>query len=181
MSKDVTVIAKRYATALYEVATEAELLAFEEELRVVKEVMMNNTELQKILTHPKISSAQKKQLVQDSMGTAISKPVLNTLFLLIDRNRSSLIAEMADQFIQLANDTRGVAEAVVTSVRLLSEDEKAKLAATFAQKVGKKQLRIENKIDPSLIGGIKIRIKNTIFDGSISGKLERMERQLATV
>ncbi|SDN60531.1 ATP synthase F1 subcomplex delta subunit [Fictibacillus solisalsi] len=180
MSKDLTVIAKRYASALYEVVGQENLEQSEAELRVVKDVMESNRDIQKLLNHPKISVEQKKQIVKESLGTDISKPVLNTILLLIDRSRENIIAEMAGQFIELANESRGIAEATVYSVRLLSQDERTRLEETFAKRVGKQHLRIENIIDQSLVGGMRIRIGNRIFDGSIRGKLERIERQLAT-
>ena len=85
---------------------------------------------------------------------------------------------MADEFIQLANDERGIAEAKVISTRALTETEHEALSSTFAAKVGKKSLRIENIVDSNLLGGIKVRIGNRIFDGSLRGKLERLEHQL---
>lgn len=98
--------------------------------------------------------------------------------ILIDRHREDYIAEMADHFIELANDERGIAEAKVYSVRPLTEAESEALSSVFASKVGKQSLRIENIVDSNLLGGIKLRIGNRIFDGSLRGKLERMERQL---
>ncbi|MDN4071594.1 F0F1 ATP synthase subunit delta [Fictibacillus terranigra] len=179
MSKDLTVIAKRYASALFEVAGKENLDKAEAELRLVKSIMEQNHDIERILNHPQISEQQKKQIVKDIIGTDISASVLNTVFLLIDRNRQGLITEMAGQFIELANESRGIADATVYSVRLLSEDEKRQLEETFAKRVGKQRLRIENIIDQSLVGGVRIRIGNRIFDGSVRGKLERIERQLA--
>jgi F-type H+-transporting ATPase subunit delta len=66
----------------------------------------------------------------------------------------------------------------VYSTRPLTEAEQQALSATFAAKVGKQSLRIENIVDTNLLGGIKLRIGNRIFDGSLRGKLERLERQL---
>ncbi|MGC4377375.1 F0F1 ATP synthase subunit delta [Fictibacillus sp. Mic-4] len=179
MSKDQSVIAKRYALALFEVVRANNLEQVEDELRLIKEVFRSNKDLLKILNHPKISTADKKELVKTTFGAALSAPVMNTIFLLIDRNRHNMITEMVSHFIVLANEAENIAEAKVYSVRPLTEKEKEELEATFAARVGKAKLRIENIVDPSLIGGIKVRIGNRIFDGSISGKLERIERQLA--
>ncbi|MFC7371528.1 F0F1 ATP synthase subunit delta [Fictibacillus iocasae] len=180
MSKDLAVVAKRYALALFDIAGTENLEKTADELRLVKSVISSNKDLMKVLAHPKVTTSQKKELVKDSIGAELSTPVMNTLFLLVDRNRISLIGEMADQFINLANDAQGVADAKVYSVRPLSADETAELEKTFTARLGKK-LRIENIIEPSLIGGMKIRIGNRIFDGSVSGKLDRIERQLASV
>ena len=87
---------------------------------------------------------------------------------------------MAADFVELVNDEQSVAEAKVYTIRPLTEEERAGVSSVFAAKVGKKSLKIENIVDRDLIGGMKLRIGNRIFDGSISGKLNRLERQLLT-
>lgn len=170
--------AKRYALALFQLAQEQSLLdQVEEELRAVKEVVTRNPDLKAILNSPKISKEKKKEMLTEAFGTA-NKYVLNTIMLLVDRHREGEIAGMVDSFITLANDARGIAEAKVYSVRPLTDAENQALSAAFAAKVGKKSLRIENVVDSNLLGGIKLRIGNRIFDGSLRGKLERLERQL---
>ncbi|GIN63050.1 ATP synthase subunit delta [Robertmurraya siralis] len=171
-------VAKRYATALFQLSKEHQLLdQMEAELRVVKEVVADNAELHAVLKSPKLPIEQKKEILK----TAFSKMntfVLNTLMLLIERHREDEIAAIADEFIQLANEERGIAEAKVFTTRPLTEAERAALSSTFAKKVGKSALRINNIVDSNLLGGVKIRIGNRIFDGSLSGKLERLERKL---
>ncbi len=178
MSKGI--VAKRYALALFQLAKEQQTLdQTEAELRVVKQVFSSNKEFMTFLTSPKITVENKKQIVKDAFSTS-SQAVLNTLFLLIDRHRETIVTDVVDQFIELANDERGIAEAQVFSVRPLTEAEEAGVSAVFAKNVGKSALRIQNFIDKSLIGGVKVRIGNRIYDGSVSGKLERLERNLIT-
>lgn len=171
-------VANRYAYALFQLAKEKQLLEpMEEELRVVREVVSANTGLNTVLKSPKVSKQEKEQLIRKAFS-AVNPYVLNTLLILIDRHREEHIAHVADQFITLANVEKGIAEATVVSTRLLTEEESKALSSTFAAKVGKKSLRIENKVDSNLLGGVKVRIGNRIFDGSLQGKLERLERQL---
>ncbi|MCA1032101.1 F0F1 ATP synthase subunit delta [Bacillus timonensis] len=172
------IVGKRYAIALFQIAKEQNTLEqFETELRTVKQVFSGNRELQAMLSNPKLTNEAKKTMINEAF-TSLSPMVLNTLSLLIDRHREDIIDEVAEEFITIANDERGIADAKVYSTRPLSEDEKKSLSAVFAQKVGKSSLRIENIIDKNLIGGLKLRIGNRIFDGSVSGKLERLEREL---
>ena len=98
--------------------------------------------------------------------------------LLIERHREDEISDVADHFVNMANDARGIAEAKVYSIRPLTDAECEALSSSFAVKVGKKSLRIDNIVDTNLLGGIKLRIGNRIFDGSLRGKLDRLERQL---
>jgi len=171
-------VAKRYALALFRLAKEHQLLdQMENELRVVKEVVKDNGDLGAVLKSPKLTNEKKKEIVKEAFSGA-SIYVLNTLMILIDRHREDYIEAVADYFIEFANDERGIAEALVYTTRPLTEAEKQALSSTFAAKVGKQSLRIENIVDTNLLGGIKLRIGNRIFDGSLRGKLERLERQL---
>lgn len=172
-------VSKRYASALFDIAVEtSQINEIEEELTVLKEVFRNEAGLQEVLSHPKISAAKKKELIQQSFG-ALSESVLHTIFLLIDRRRSSIVPDLTDEFIKLANQARQTEDAVVYSVKPLTEAEMLSLSQVFAKKAGIASLRIRNEVQTDLIGGIKVRIGNRIYDGSVSGKLERMERQLA--
>ena len=104
--------------------------------------------------------------------------VQNTLLIMIERHRTDSIAEMAQEFIELANNAKSVAEATVYTVRPLTDSESEAVSSVFAAKVGKRTLKITNIADSSILGGIKLRIGNRIFDGSVNGKLERLRRQL---
>src|SRR5690606_7724310 len=103
---------------------------------------------------------------------------VNTLLLLLDRHRQDFIVDTIDTYIFLANEERGIADAIVHSIRPLKEDEKEAISSVFAAKVAKRSLNIENKIDKDLLGGIKIEIGNLIYDGSLRHKLDHLERSL---
>ncbi|MCY7700173.1 F0F1 ATP synthase subunit delta, partial [Bacillus safensis] len=109
----------------------------------------------------------------------VSTYVLHTMYLLIDRGRTNIFSEMTSEFVKLANRTKQIDDAIVYSVKPLSGAEIQSLSEVFAKKAGVTSLRVENVIDKDLIGGVKIRIGNRIYDGSVSGKLSRIERQLA--
>jgi F-type H+-transporting ATPase subunit delta len=171
-------VAKRYALALFQLSKENNLLdQMEEELRVVKQVINNSSDLTSVLKSPKVSIEKKKEIIKDSFSK-VNPFVLNTLMILIDRHREDQIAEVSDRFVELANEERGIADAKVYTIRPLTNEEREALSVSFAAKVGKKSLRIENIIDSELLGGIKLRIGNRIFDGSLRGKLDRLERKL---
>jgi F-type H+-transporting ATPase subunit delta len=173
-----SIVAKRYALALFQIAKEQQLLGVVgEELRVVKEVMQYNTELKAVLNSSKLTIVKKKEIIQTAFAS-VNVYVLNTLLILIDRHREDQIVEVANQFFELADEEMGVAEAEVYSTRELTDAEREAISATFAAKIGKKSLRIENIVDSELLGGVKLRIGNRIYDGSLRGKLDRLERKL---
>lgn len=173
-----SLVARRYALALLSIAKENQLLGvIEEDLRVVKEVVLYNPEFKAVLKSSKLSIDKKKEILTIAFAS-VNVYVLNTLLILIDRHREDQIAEVANEFIQLANDEAGIAEAEVQSTRALTDSERDALSAVFAAKIGKKSLKIENIVDSNLLGGLRLRIGNRIYDGSLRGKLDRLERKL---
>ncbi|MDA1476683.1 F0F1 ATP synthase subunit delta [Bacillus changyiensis] len=172
-------VSKRYAAALFEIALESKIVnQIEEELIVIKQLFSDHKELGIVLGHPKVPADQKKKILKDSLET-VSTAVLHTLYLLIDRSRTSIVPDLVDEYIKKANLYRKTEDAIVYSVKPLSESEITSFSQVFAKKVGATSLRVRNEVKPDLIGGVKIRIGNRIFDGSVSGKLARIERQLA--
>ncbi|MCM3726697.1 F0F1 ATP synthase subunit delta [Neobacillus cucumis] len=173
-----TMVAKRYASALFQITNEQQILnQVEEDLRVVKEVLEYNLDLKAVLKSSKLTIDKKKEIVKNAFSS-VNLYVLNTVLLLIDRHREDQIVEVTDQFLELANEAKGIADAEVYSARELTDAERDALSATFAAKIGKKSLRIENIVDSNLLGGIRLRIGNRIYDGSLRGKLDRLERKL---
>ena len=170
--------AKRYALALFQLAQEHNQLAHvEEDLREVKAVFKENGDLQAMLASPKLTIDRKKELIRELFGKA-NPFVVNTLQVLIDRKRINETVEVANEFATLSNEEQGIADAKVYSTRPLTDDERMSISTAFAKKIGKQSLRIENEIDPSLLGGIRVQIGNNIFDSSISAKLDRLKKQL---
>lgn len=172
------VVAERYGLALYQLAKEqGQVSKWEEEIRLVRKAVKDNPDLITLLSSPNLTIQQKKD-VANEVFNKLSPSIVHTIMLLIDRDRQDLIIDVADSFIANANEDQGVAEATVYSVRALTAAETKTISATFAAKVGRRSLDIENVVDSELLGGIKIRIGNRIFDGSLSGQLDRLAKTL---
>lgn len=174
------IVAKRYAEALFQLGKQKDTFEqYIEEFSIVRDTFRENEQLYTFLKHPKISNEEKKQFITTVFG-GLHTDVQNTLQLLIEKKRITIAPSMVDHFIAMVNDAKGIAEATVYSVRPLSDDEQESLGKTFAARFNKKSVHLQNKVDPALIGGLKIQVGNTIFDGTVQGKLQRMERNFAT-
>lgn len=174
------VIAERYAEALFQLANEKqrteELL---ESSQVVRDVFRDNPKLGAFLSHPSVSGDKKNQFLGTVFG-GIERDILHTVKLLVERHRTDIIPAVMHAFVQKVNDAKGIAEAQVYTARKLTDDTLGKLESVFAKRFGKESLHLENVVDPSVIGGVKVRIGNTIYDGSLSGKLNRMKREIVS-
>ena len=174
------IVAKRYADALFQLGKEKNTLEqLVTEFQVVLEVFESNEQLDTFLMHPKVDNTKKKDLIAE-VFKGMQPDVVHTIKLLVDRHRITAIPAIIEQFISLVNDAKGIADATVYSVRDLTDAEKRDLEQTFARKLGKTGLVLKNVVDPSIIGGVKIRIGNTIYDGTISNKLNRISRSIVS-
>ncbi|GEN34441.1 MULTISPECIES: F0F1 ATP synthase subunit delta [Aneurinibacillus] len=171
-------VAKRYARALYEVASEQQAIdTTETELTQITDIIKQSDELKMLLTHPKVTAQEKKEMVNDLFAGKVSETTLNFLNLLLERGREDELNDIAKHFVNLSNEERGYADATVITAKPLTEAEVQKVAEQFGQKVNKK-LRVKAKVDPSIIGGIIVRIGDRLYDGSIKGKLARFTQQI---
>jgi len=173
-----TVVAKRYAKALFQAAQDKGLVAeTESQLKLIVDVVESDAQLRAFLTAPNITLSTKKQTLLQAFGTEVSPVVLNTVFLLIERGREGELAAVLAAYLQVAGDALGRSDARVTSSAPLSDEEIAKLAEKFGALLGKK-IRVTNTVDPELLGGVTVRIGDTLYDGSLKGKLERLNKTL---
>ncbi|RCW77431.1 F0F1 ATP synthase subunit delta [Saliterribacillus persicus] len=173
-------VAKRYAEALFQIGKEKETLDhLEPELLTVKEVFESNDAFLKYLQHPQVELEKKKQLLRTAFD-GFSSDVLNTLSLLVDRHNQAIVPEVIEHFITLKNELQKVAVATVYTVRELTEEEQVSLKKVFVQRLEVKEVKINQVIDSTVLGGVRIKIGNTVYDGTLKGKLDRLERQIVT-
>lgn len=171
-------ISKRYAEALFQLAEEKKITeAMESELLIVQEVFQQNQNFVLFLENPAFDGNKKKQLIDEAFRD-FSQEVLNTLKLLVDRHHEEIVPEIVDAFVAFVNKAKAIQPATVYSVRALSEQEQEQLADVFQEKLHIANIKLKNVIDPDLIGGVKLRIGNTVYDGSVKGKLERIEKNI---
>ena len=177
MSRDL-VVAKRYAKALFELASEQKIVSeVEAQLKLVSGALEQDEAIQKFLSLPSIEPKKKVALLQSAFGDKVSSVVLNTIELLINRGRQDVIGAVYAAFTKIAGDALGQAHATVYTAQQLSAEELAGVAAQFGQITGK-TIIAEQVAQPDLLGGIQVRIGDRLYDGSLSGKLDRLQKSL---
>lgn len=171
-------VAKRYAQALFEVASEKQQIDLvEQELDQVKQLFNDNPAFLQFLQHPQISGGAKKKEVNTIFQGKLSEVTINFLNLLIDKKREEIFPSIPQYFTEKANEARGLVDAVVISVKPLSEEEKQGIADSF-KKLLNKEVRVTNQIDNAIMGGVVVQVGDRVYDGSIAGKLNRLQQSL---
>ncbi|UHA75661.1 F0F1 ATP synthase subunit delta [Paenibacillus sp. 481] len=173
-----TVVAKRYAKALFELAQERQAVAeTEQQLKLIAELLHANRELKLLLTSPNVNLADKSSVLKGALQGHVSDFVLNTLDMLIERGRIHALQDVANSYVRIAGAAIGLVDAEVTSAYALSEEEKQVVAFQFGSTLGK-SVRVHNVVNASILGGMQVRIGDRLYDGSLSSKLTRMEKTL---
>ena len=168
MSRD-TIVAKRYAKALFEVALQ------QQQVVAVVSALTGDADIEKFIVSPNISDEAKQNVIHSSLDGKVSDSVLRTVLLLIERGRVELLGDLLNDYRKIQGESLGIADARVYSTYALNDEEKEAVAREFGGRVNKK-IRIENIVDPTLLGGLKVAIGDMIYDGSLAGKLERLEQ-----
>jgi F-type H+-transporting ATPase subunit delta len=170
-------VAKRYAEALFDVAnTQGQVDAVEKELAGVVGVLEAHPALNNLLLTPSLSVEVKKQQITDLFGGRVSDIVLNFLKLLFDSRRQDAIIGINTEFVRLVDKARNRVKATVESATPLTEEE----LQTLTEKLGTngQQVELTKKVNPSLIGGLKVRVGDRVFDYSVATRLERFRQTL---
>lgn len=174
-------VGARYAEALYEIAEREKAVdAIEEELKAVDAVIRENRDLQKILYHPRITPGDKKSLLNDLLSGKVSAVTMEFLKLLVERQREQFLSDIVTYYVNLANKARNITEATVTSAVELTPGEKEQLAGLLNKLTGKK-VETSYTLDPSLIGGVVVRIGDRVIDGSIRTRLATLREHLRQI
>lgn len=173
---NVSIVAKRYGKALFEVAQGHHLLReVENDLKLVSETLANSS-ISKWLAHPTVRPEQKKAVFEENFP-AIQTITRNFLFLLVDEGRENEIAGIFSEYRRLAFEASGLAEALVTTAYPMTSSEKAELVSTFGRIIGKK-LVLKEQVDSDILGGVIVQVGDRLFDGSLKTKLLRFQERL---
>jgi F-type H+-transporting ATPase subunit delta len=169
--------ARRYAEAAFEVAMrDGTLEAWRSELDVAAGIVSDERALQ-VLANPAIPADKRASVLEDVLGRNVSRPVLNLIQLMLRRGRIEMLPRVAAEFRRLDDDRQGITHATAISAAPLEPDEIRALTARLEQSTGGR-IELDVQVDPSLLGGIVVRVGDRLIDGSVRGRLERLRNQL---
>jgi F-type H+-transporting ATPase subunit delta len=139
---------------------------------------LQSAELRNVLSSPAVSNEEKRAVAEKiAARLGASKIVRNFLFVVIDHRRMQQLPEIFEQFQEVLRERQGVSEAEIFSAVALNDTQKKELTQTLERVTGKK---IEPKfsLDASLLGGARVRVGDTIYDGSLRNRLDGLRERL---
>ena len=168
-----------YSEALFSLALEENRIdELQSELNVLCGLIAENPEFMEFLVTPKIPKEEKRTLVDSVLGGKFSQEIVNLTKVLIDKKRASEILDIAEVFDHSVLVHKDLVSAVAYSAVPLGTAEMDALKAKLTQLTGK-AISLENIIDASVIGGIRLKVGDRIIDGSLKRRLEDLKDNLA--
>lgn len=175
-------VSKTYGEALFELAIEENKLdVFMDEVKTLLQLMEENPEFSKLMNHPKIDKDEKLAVIEAVFGGRMDKELTVFLRLLIIKDRYAQVEEVFAYFLDLGKKEKGIGVAFVTSAVPLSQAQKADMEKRLLETTSYKEMEMNFVIDPSLIGGLVIRIGDRVVDSSVKTKLSELTKQLMKI
>ncbi len=176
----VSSLAAKYARALLEVVSEAgreeETAA---ELAVFRQLLASHDGLAETLENPAIPFSAKRRIVEEvARLLPLSDPVRNFVLVVLENRRIEHFARFVTAYGKVLDEKRGVVRGEVTTAAELDAGLRQKLEETL-RRITSRQVRLDYRRDADLIGGMKLQVGSTIFDGTVRTQLEEMKRRLA--
>ena len=130
-----------------------------------------------VLSDPILSSKDKKSILT-AVEKDFSDEVQGFLNLLLEYNRFADLIDIIDQFSLLYDNENKIASGTATTAVKLDDDQLERLSESFAKKYDLNAVRLENKVDPSILGGVILQVKDRVIDGSVKNKLKKIRAQI---
>ena len=173
------IVAKVYGDALFDLAVENnELDLIAEEIQVLKDTLAENAELLQFLNHPKISNEDKISSIEEIFKGKFSDTTVGFLVIVVTKGRYNELPAIINYFLEAVREYRKIGKASVTSASELTVEQKQKIEKKLLDSTEYVEFIMDYKIDPSIIGGLIIRIGDRVVDSSIKSKIELMKKDL---
>jgi len=171
-------VSKVYANALLDVGIENNILSrIGEELDSFAKLVSEEKELMLFLNAPVISKDKKKELIEKLFSGKFCSEVINFIKVLIDNDRQPLTPDINKYLIDLIDQKNNRQKVFVTTSAKLESNVLKQIEKSISNKL-KKEVVIEESIDASILGGIVIKIDDTLIDGSVAKDLNIMRAKL---
>lgn len=170
-------VASRYGLALYSLALEENKIdSWQKDVKTLKSIFEENTDFIMILGSSFISLEERLEIVEKTL-VGVDKNIIGLIDVIMENNRTDLILDVFESFNSYCNQYRGVSEGLIYSTLKLDQTVIDQIEKKIS-KIENNKVELKNVIDPSLIGGVKVVIKDHIYDGSIKHNIEMMKKDL---
>lgn len=171
-------VARRYAQALYQDALQNKCVErVDEDVQMIQESIEGSPELNRFFLDPILTAGKKNKVVDALFEGKVHATTHALLKLMVSKGRENLFTQVASSYKEMRDEQQGIVEAEVKAALPLSAEDEKKIASGVEQLTGKK-VRLKAIIDASILGGLIIRVGDTVYDGSVLHQLSTLRGRL---
>lgn len=167
-----------YGQSLYDLAAEENLTdEILGEMSAVKEIFTENPDYVTLLSEPSVPKKERLQLVDEAFNGSLQPYLMSFIKILIEKGLLREYSACYKRFRLSYNEAHGIAEALVTTAVALDDTQLSQLKEKLEKISGKKVL-LDQKTDPSVLGGVRVDLEGQLFDGTVKGRLSELRRRV---
>lgn len=173
-----TQTARLYGGSLYDLAAEEQLTdTIMEQMGEIQKLFWENPDYVKLLMEPSIPQEERNDLIEKAFGDGAERYLVNFMKILCERNILREFSGCCEEFVRRYNADHNIAETVVTSAVALKE-EQAEALRKKLEEISGKQISLTQKVDPSVLAGLKVELEGKQLDGTVQGRLAGVSKKL---
>lgn len=174
-----TAVARRYARALYEEAEAAgRSEAVDAGMEAVRATLDGSRELRQLFASPTVPPDRKRAVLDRLFGGRVDPLIVRLMHLLVAKGREAAFPDVVRAYERYRDERHGRAEAHVRTALPLSEADTEALRSALEQATGRR-VRLRVDVEPELLGGLVVRVGDTVYDGSVRHQLDELRRRFA--
>jgi len=171
-------VAKRYARALFNAAKAADVVtAVEADLNAVANQIVNDERFRDFFLAPYVAREDKVTILDRIFSDRVTALTMSALRLMLQKRREEDLEHVRDEFVVLRREYEKKVYVLVTSTELLTDTQKQLLEQKLEKLTGE-DIEPEFRIDPTLMGGVRVQYGDYVLDGTIRGALRRLRDRL---
>lgn len=174
-----TTLARPYAKAAFQLAKQAKALQAWDEMLAISAAIAGDEKVLKLIESPHVSAEQALALITDAAGDKLDDRFRGYLGVLAENDRLPLLGDIRSIYSRLRHKAERRLVARVVSAVELSDEQRQRLTAALAKRFDA-EVELENDIDPGVIGGAVIYAGDQVIDGSLRGRLRKLEQSLVS-
>jgi F-type H+-transporting ATPase subunit delta len=171
-------VARRYATAVFALARDAGTIeAVSRDLAAAAGAIYGSDDVRRFYLSPVFGRKKKEDVLLGVFQSRLGDIALHALLLLVRKRREALLRPIAREYDKLARDAAGKEPLEIVSARELASNELDTIVVRLSRQYGK-AFDVTSRVDPALLGGVRITIGDRRIDGSLAGRLDELSREL---
>ena len=147
-----------------------------EDVLVLIAAVKENPDIVKLLDTPAVSKAERLSVI-DAITVSLDKDLTSLVKILAEGRNAHLLVKVLEAYLAVYDEARGIERVEIISARPITEEQSMRLKARLEAKTGKTVI-VKNTVDPSILGGVKLRYMGIQLDGSLRTRLDSFERAL---